>query len=132
MDANRRTRTAAALTLACALLLPPAVAVGADRRGLGRALAQKLAAKKALRPETHATDFTGVDLGCITLSTRELRAFGYRGHAFLCEAAASGEVLGAVLTRSGHARCHIRGVYTGDLCYEFDICGFPDTACIVE
>jgi hypothetical protein len=130
MDANRRTRTAATMTLALALLLPGAGADGADRRGLARALAQRLAAQKALRPETHATDFAGEGLGCITLSAYELRRFGYRGHAFLCEVAASGEVLGAVLTRSGHVRCHIAGVYTGDLCYDFDICGIADAACI--
>ena len=124
------TSRVSAVVLAAALLLPAAVNAAPDRQGLGRALATKLSAEKALRPETHATDFAGDDLGCITLTAWELRNFGYRGHAFLCEATASGEVLGAVLNRAGQVRCYITGHYSADFCYTLNICGIPDTGCV--
>ncbi len=110
---------------------PPAVA--ADRGAFARAIAEKLIAGKALgaMPRTHATDFQGDSLGCITLTTRELRLYGYRGHAFFCEDTFTGEVLGAVLNRSGVVRCFINGGYVGDGCYDFTICGVVDSACVV-
>lgn len=64
------------------------------------------------------------------LTARELRSFGVRGHAFLCEDAGTGEVLGGVLSRSGVVRCYISGQYVGDGCYDFQLCGEPETACI--
>jgi hypothetical protein len=39
-----------------------------------------------------------------------MRSFGYPGHAFACEEAAHGEVLGAVLDRRGQRRCFIEGL----------------------
>jgi hypothetical protein len=112
------------------LAVAPVDGLAEGKPTLGSVLTIKLLAKKLLRPETHATDFAGDDLGCITLTAWELRNFGYRGHAFLCEAAVSGEVLGAVLNRAGELRCYITGRYAGDFCYEFDICGVPDAACV--
>src|SRR5437667_10473268 len=93
-----------------------------EARGLARAAAEKLATRKVLRPQTHTTDFQGDSLGCITLTTREMRRFRYRGHAFFCEDGATGEILGALLNRSGVVRCYISGDYTGDGCYAFTIC----------
>jgi hypothetical protein len=109
--------------------------------GFGKALATKLMAKKqaaassdgagsAFRPKTHTTDFGSDAIGCITLTRWELNDFGYAGHAFLCEEGATSEVLGAVLSRTGVLRCYISGVYTGDGCYDFDICDIPETACV--
>lgn len=115
-----------------ALTVASADAAGPQNTGLGRALATKLMAKKALQAKTrtHTTDFGTEAIGCITLTRRELRDFGYRGHAFLCEEGATSEVLGAVLNPVGFVRCQIRGFYVGDGCYDFDICGVPETACI--
>src|SRR5688572_28043571 len=96
-----------ALTLATATAATP-------KAGFGKALATKLMAKKAFRPETHATDFGTEAIGCITLARWELRDFGYAGHAFLCEEGTTNEVLGAVLNRAGVLRCYISGVYIGD------------------
>jgi hypothetical protein len=102
----------------------------AAREDLARAIAARLVAKKAIAPRTHTSDFATDQLGCITLTARELRAFGVRGHAFLCEDAGSGEVLGAVLSRSGAVRCYISGRYVGDGCYDFGLCGADETACV--
>jgi hypothetical protein len=112
-----------ALTMATAEAATP-------KPGVGKVLATKLMTKKAFRPQTHGTDFGTDALGCITLARWELRAFGYPGHAFLCEEGATSEVLGAVLSRAGVVRCYISGVYIGDGCYDFDICGVPETACV--
>ncbi|MGH8591445.1 MAG: hypothetical protein ACREXX_19650 [Gammaproteobacteria bacterium] len=113
-----------------ALTVASADAARPQNTGLGRALATKLMAKKAFHAKTHTTDFGTEAIGCITLTRWELRDFGYRGHAFLCEEGATSEVLGAVLNRVGFVRCQIRGFYVGDGCYDFDICGVPETACI--
>lgn len=102
----------------------------AGRSELAPVLAERLLAKKAIAPRTHTTDFATDQLGCITLTARELRGFGFRGHAFLCEDAGTGEVLGAVLSRSGLVRCHISGQYGGDGCYDFQMCGEPEAACV--
>jgi hypothetical protein len=124
-------RTAVLLAALALLLAAPAPAPAApDQPALAKALAQKLFAEKALRPRTHATDFGTDRIGCITLTTWELRRFGYRGHAFLCEEGQAGEVLGAVLNRYGVVRCYIHGMYAGDTCYDFEICGVPETACV--
>jgi len=106
------------------------LASAADSSGLARVAAEKLVARKALRPETHTTDFQGDSLGCITLSRWELQPFGYRGHAFFCENGTTGEVLGAVLSPGGFVRCYISGDYVGDACYAFTICGIADGACV--
>jgi hypothetical protein len=103
---------------------------GAETGGLARGMAERLMARKSLRPETHATDFAGDTLGCITLTAAELRRFGYPGHAFFCENAATGEVLGAVLGRYGRVYCSISGDYAGDGCYDFTLCDVPDSACV--
>lgn len=113
-----------------ALTVASADAAGPKNTGLGRALATKIMAKKTFQANTHATDFGTEAIGCITLTRSELRDFGYRGHAFLCEEGATSEVLGAVLNRVGFVRCQIRGFYIGDGCYDFDICGVPETACV--
>src|SRR5262249_44381345 len=108
-------------------------AQAADPSGLARVVARKLRTEQTrtpFRPETHTTDFRGEAPGRITLPAGELRDFGYRGHPFFCESAATGEVLGAVLTRSGRVRCFVSGDYTGDGCYSFTICGVPDGACV--
>ena len=104
----------------------------ADRSGLARALVTKLQAQKAIQPQTHTTDFSGHSLGCITLTAWELRQFGYPGHAFFCEEATTGEVLGGVLTRRGVLSCYISGSYVGDGCYDLTICGVADGACVVQ
>jgi hypothetical protein len=122
---------AACVLAAAAVLLAVAPPAGAAREAkLGAALAGKLVARKALRPETHTTDFATDALGCITLSRWELRRFGYAGHAFVCEEAASGEVLGAVLNKAGLVRCHVTGAYVGDGCYDLVICGNVEPACV--
>jgi hypothetical protein len=119
-----------------------AAADAAVRPGLHRLVAERLAAEKPQRPAptlvapttgtplTHATDFAGDNIGCITLSRREMRRFGYPGHAFVCEEAAQGEVLGAVLDRWGARRCLISGDYTGNDCYTLTICDVPETLCV--
>jgi hypothetical protein len=101
-----------------------------DQAALGRALARKLLARKLLRPQTHTTDFGTDRIGCITLTSWELRQFGFRGHAFLCEEGATSTVLGAVLNRRGVVRCYITGAYAGETCYDLEICGIPETACV--
>jgi hypothetical protein len=120
------------VALVLALATPLSTAGAAEPHALARGIAVKLYAQKSLRPQTHTTDFQGDTLGCITLAAWELAQFGYRGHAFFCEDASSGEVLGAVLTRGGVVRCHISGDYIGDGCYAFTICGVADGACVVQ
>jgi hypothetical protein len=112
-------------------LIGAAAAAERDPRGLGQAIAERLAERRT-QSQTHATDFAGVDLGCIIMPRFELRPFGYRGHAMLCEADVSGEVLGAVLNRSGRQLCDITGFYVGDLCYDITICDFAETLCVVD
>ena len=120
------------VVMVLALVAPGRPAVTAERGAFAQAIATKLYAYKAIKPETHTTDFQGDSLGCITLTAWELRQFGFRGHAFFCEDAATGEVLGAVLTRGGFVRCHISGDYVGEGCYAFTICGVADGACVVQ
>ncbi len=120
------------VVMGLALVAPGRPAVAAERGAFAQAIATKLYAHKAIKPETHTTDFQGDSLGCITLTAWELRQFGFRGHAFFCEDAATGEVLGAVLTRGGFVRCHISGDYVGEGCYAFTICGVADGACVVQ
>jgi len=128
----------------CAALLTMALGseAAAERtEGLHRLVATRLAARRAERsaqpadpgtgvPQTHATDFAGDAIGCITLTRREMRSYGYPGHAFVCEEAAAGEVLGAVLDRNGRRRCLITGGYAGDDCYDLAICGVSETLCV--
>jgi hypothetical protein len=102
-----------------------AVAGERDQHGLGEALARQLIARRA-SSAIHTTDFQGTDLGCIILPRRELRPYGYPGHAFLCEHAQTGEVLGAVLNRTGRRLCDIQGAYSGNACYDLDICGYAE------
>lgn len=105
-------------------------AAGADaRRGVAQAVATALRERRAIRPATHATDFGNEAIGCVTLTQRELARIGYRGHAFACEEGATGEVMGAVLTRSGVVRCYVAGAYAGEGCYTLDVCGYAETLC---
>jgi hypothetical protein len=133
-----RTRLTAGLVAALALATATA-APAAPRPGLHRLVAERLAAERgrgpaapptAGAPQTHSTDFAGTNIGCITLSRREMRRFGYPGHAFVCEEAAEGEVLGAVLDRQGFRRCLIEGAYAGDDCYTLTICRVAETLCV--
>ena len=103
-----------------------------DTHGLAQRLINKLIGRRAPRPrpQTHSTDFAGQTLGCITLERFEMRDLGYPGHAFLCEDDATGEVLGAVQSRTGRVICHVSGDYAGDDCYTLSICGEPDTFCV--
>ena len=123
----------AALLVALPFAVRPVWA--ADTSGLAQLAAKKLMERKSggaqPRPKIHTTDFQGELLGCITLTRHELRQFGYPGHAFFCENADNGEILGAVLTRFGYVRCEIRGDYAGDGCYTFTICDVPDSACVL-
>ena len=117
--------------LAAVLGLALAAPAHAGRSELASALATRLLATKSLTPRTlDTTDFSIDQLGCITLTVRELRAFGFPGHAFVCEEPQSGAVLGAVLNRKGVVRCHISGWYAGDACYDLAICDEPETACV--
>ena len=129
------------ILFAAALVAATLALAGAaePRPGLHRLVAERLTAEKGRRPETppsagtpqiHATDFAGESIGCITLSRREMRRFGYPGHAFVCEEASQGEVLGAVLDRQGRRRCLIEGDYTGDDCYTLTICRVQETLCV--
>ena len=55
----------------------------------------------------------------------------YPGHAMLCEVAATGEVLGAVLNKGGRRICDITGSFTeGTTCYAINICGNDETLCV--
>ncbi len=129
--------------IVCAALLTTGLAseAAAERKaGLHRLLAGKLVERKARGrttadttagvPQTHSTDFAGDGIGCITLTRREMRSFGYPGHAFACEEAAAGEVLGAVLNRQGRMLCQIDGVYAGDDCYDLTVCDVAETLCV--
>ena len=110
-----------------------AAAAERDSRGLAEALAKRLKARREAS-RIHTTDFQGTDLGCIVLPRFELRQYGYPGHAFLCEAAVSGEVLGGVLNKKGRMICDIFGAFVDDgaNCYDFSICETPETLCIVD
>jgi hypothetical protein len=127
-----RATLIALLLVALVLAVRPVGA--ADTSGLAQLAAKKLMERKSSgvqpRPETHTTDFQGDSLGCITLTRFELRSFGYPGHAFFCESADTGEILGAVLTRFGFVRCLISGDFVGNGCYAFTICDVPDSACV--
>jgi len=121
------------------VIASPVLAADRDPHGLAQAIAKALAAKRqsspALVPRIHATDFQGTDIGCIVMPRRELRPFGYPGHAFFCEVAGTGEVLGSILNRTGKRLCDIRGSYdtaTDDLCYSLDFCGFSERVCVVS
>jgi len=116
--------------VALVVMLIGGTAGAAEKGDFARGVAEKLMMAKSLKPQTHTTDFQGDSLGCITLTARELYRFGYAGHAFFCEDAATGEVLGAVLGRSGRVGCYISGDYVGDGCYAFTICDVPDSACV--
>ncbi len=104
-----------------------AAADAPDARGLGQDLVQRLVTRRNASA-IHATDFQGTNIGCIILLRRELRRYRYPGHAMLCEEA-GGEVLGAVMNKSGRQLCDIRGSYVGDNCYDIDICGYQETLC---
>lgn len=121
----------AAIVLSAAVTLPAAAKPPLDTHRLGQRLVAKLAGRSHTpSPQTHSTDFAGQTLGCITLKRFEMQDLGYPGHAFLCEDDASGETLGAVLSRTGRVVCHISGNYAGNDCYALTICDAPDTLCV--
>jgi hypothetical protein len=129
--ALRMRRALPLAALVAALLAPARAALAApDAAGLRRAIVERLLPRRALHPNTHTTDFAIDGLGCITFTRREMRRLRYPGHAFVCEEAAGGQVLGAVLDRSGRVRCHVSGAYAGNACYDLDICGVADTLCL--
>lgn len=106
-------------------------ASAADSHGAGRWLAKALTERKrGLEPRLHTTDFALDHVGCIVMPRWELRRWGYPGHAFACEEATAGEVLGAVLDRRGQRLCTIAGRYVGDDCYELTFCGTPERLCV--
>jgi len=117
-------------TLLGLLACGPAFAREPDRHGLAQEIVRHLVARRT-SSAIHTTDFQGTDLGCIILPRRELRPYGYPGHGFFCEAATTGEILGGVVNKTGKKLCEIRGSYTGDFCYAFDICGVAETLCVV-
>jgi hypothetical protein len=125
------SRTLLFSTVLGTMLGGAALAAEPDPHGLAHALAKRLVAARTLPRDLAATDFQGVELGCIILPRRELRPYGYPGHGFLCEDGASGEVLGALVNRKGRALCELRGAYAGDFCYEFTICGNQERLCVV-
>jgi hypothetical protein len=121
------------VVLAGCLVAAPAYA--SDPHGLAvlttRRLFERRSPPGGPTPRSAATtDFAGTDLGCIVLPHREVHPYGYPGHAFVCEAFASGEVLGALLTSKGRRRCQISGRYTGDACYDLDFCGNSERLCV--
>jgi hypothetical protein len=109
-----------------------ALATERDSHGLAKLIAEKLAARRNSAAILEATDFQGTDIGCIILPRNELRPFGYPGHGFFCEVAATGEVLGGLVNKKGRQLCEIRGFYTADFCYDFDICEVPESLCVVQ
>ena len=119
---------------ALAALVLAAVAVRAadrDPHGLAQRIAESLVARRHATRALSSTDFQGTGIGCIVLPRRELRPYGYPGHGMFCEVAASGEVLGAVLSPKGRTLCEIRGTYVQNDCYDFDICGRAERLCVV-
>ena len=84
----------------------------------------------AIHPEIHDTEIMGTNIGCVTLSRREMRRFGYPGHAVFCEEASAGEVVGVVVNKRGNAICEIRGAYNNDeQCYDLTICNDTTLLC---
>lgn len=127
-------KTPLLLAVLCAMASTASAKPPFDTHRLGMLLAAKLHARHAQpRPQSlDNTDFSGTNLGCITLRRGEMRGLGYPGHAFLCEEdlSGNGEVLGAVLNRSGRAICYITGNDAGDACYDLTICDTADTLCV--
>jgi hypothetical protein len=83
-----------------------------------------------IRPAIHDTELQGQMIGCVTLSRREMRSFGYPGHAVFCEEATNGEVLGVVVNKKGKELCVIRGFYNLQAsCYDLVICDDPTRLC---
>ena len=108
----------------------PARAADRDSYGLAKAIAENLHARRQAAA-IHTTDFQGTDIGCLVMPRFELRRYRYPGHAMLCEVAATGEVLGAVLNKGGRRICDITGNFTeGTTCYAINICGNDETLCV--
>ncbi len=119
------------LSIGVLALSGPGVSAAADARGAAHAVARALAEHRSrLEPRLHSTDFALEHLGCIVMPRAELRRWGYPGHAFACEEASAGQVLGAVLDRRGRRLCTIAGSYAGDDCYELTFCGTPERLCV--
>jgi hypothetical protein len=114
------------------MLGAPALAAERDSHGLAEAIAKKLHARRQFAASLGTTDFQGTDIGCIVMPRYELRRYRYPGHAMLCEVAATGEVLGAVLNKQGRRICDITGSFVddGNDCYAINICGNDETLCI--
>src|SRR5262245_8534586 len=117
MHVRRRSLGHAAALALAAVMVSGGASVAADadaRRDVARKIAAALREQRPIRPLTHTTDFGNDAIGCVTLTQRELGRIGYRGHAFACEEGATGEVMGAVLTRPGVVRCYVAGTYAGE------------------
>jgi hypothetical protein len=128
---TKTLRLALATVLSTTVLVGVAAAGEPDPHGLAKLIAERLEAKRRTAALIQDTDIQGTDLGCSILPRRELRPFGYPGNGFFCEAGVSGEVIGGLLNRRGRQLCEIRGAYAGNACYDFDICGTPETLCVV-
>lgn len=110
----------------------PVLARDPDPHGLGLEIVRRLVARRTSSPDINVTDFAGQNIGCILLPRRELRRYGYPGHAFFCETAPTGEVLGAVLNKKGLRFCYVSGAYAGDACYDISICDNAERLCVVQ
>ena len=105
------------------------LAVGTAANAAGWELTRR-GSDVAIHPEIHDTEIMGTNIGCVTLSRREMRRFGYPGHAVFCEEASAGEVIGVVVNKRGNAICEIRGAYNNDeQCYDLTICNDVTSLC---
>jgi hypothetical protein len=126
-------RTLRSLTLLLTVLAAaPAPARAPDPHGLGLEIVRRLVARRTSATDINVTDFAGQNIGCILLPRRELRRYGYPGHAFFCETAPTGEVLGAVLNKKGLRYCYVSGAYAGDSCYDISVCDNAERLCVVQ
>jgi hypothetical protein len=114
------------------MMVGPALAAQRDSHGLAEAIVKKLHARRQYAASLDTTDFQGTDIGCIVMPRFELRRYRYPGHAMLCEVAATGEVLGAVLNKGGRRVCDITGAFLSDGtdCYAINICDNDETLCV--
>ena len=124
-------RTSRWIALAALLVVVASTSrvTAAPRPGLTRLVAQKFAAAGSPESRARAASLMGTQLECITLTRREMRRFGYPGHAFVCREFQTGEVLGAALNARGVPVCSISGSVRADGCFDLTICQTPDAFC---